>query len=153
MSQAGRQGVWEVYYSTTSSQREKDIEDEISSAARVSAGYAISIGTILSALSLHQHHHHHPDLRLCHRRRTLSLSNHKCRLNATPRRLRPGRTFTLSSGLPPLTLTLMDDGWTEVRGWATPWAVGRARVNRSSLPILFLAAKSSQDCCRVNLSV
>lgn len=61
--------------------------------------------------------------------------------------------FTLSSGLPPLTLTLMDDGWTEVRGWATPWAVGRARVNRSSLPILFLAAKSSQDRCRVNLSV
>lgn len=31
-------------------------------------------------------------------------------------------------------------------------AVGRARVNRSSLPILFLAAKSSQDRCRVNLS-
>lgn len=61
--------------------------------------------------------------------------------------------FTLSSGLPPLTLTLMDDGWTEVRGWATPWAVGRARVNRSSLPILFLAARSSQDRCRVNLSV
>lgn len=31
-------------------------------------------------------------------------------------------------------------------------ADGRARVNRSSLPTLFLAAKSSQDRCRVNLS-
>lgn len=31
-------------------------------------------------------------------------------------------------------------------------ADGRARINRSSLPILFLAAKSSQDRSRVNLS-
>lgn len=96
-------------------------EDEISSSvARVSAGYAISIGTChLGALSLHQHHH----------RETLSPSanrclsrNYKCRLNATPRRLRPGRTFYFEFRSSPLTL--MDDGWTEVREWATPRPTG-----------------------------